>query len=273
MGNHTPGSVNRRQHRQKSTSSRAELPKEEPEEDAAAERDDAVNRVVVKYWWMRFGKPKDPDSWKGRNGVISFIRQKMGADAPKMESCRLTLQRLAEDETDDVSREMVAGSGKERLLSDEEDLYIGLLLVEGHSQRSATFILNGERSAQALPPVSLHVIRDAEQRIELMRRRRRSTKSGKSDLESAWAVGGCASATLVQGQMRRGAELAAAPIAGPTLQAQHARSGWQHPGEFWASRSMSTGRRSAGTSASSLASSTRTAGRQTSRAGPTSSRA
>mmetsp|Transcript_52399 Transcript_52399/g.139219 ORF Transcript_52399/g.139219 Transcript_52399/m.139219 type:complete len:142 (+) Transcript_52399:118-543(+) len=127
MGNHTPGSVNRRQHRQKSTSSRAELPKEEPEEDAAAERDDAVNRVVVKYWWMRFGKPKDPDSWKGRNGVISFIRQKMGADAPKMESCRLTLQRLAEDETDDVSREMVAGSGKERLLSDEEDLYIGLL--------------------------------------------------------------------------------------------------------------------------------------------------
>ena len=100
-------------------------------------------------------KPKDPDSWKGRNGVISFIRQKMGADAPKMESCRLTLQRLAEDETDDVSREMVAGSGKERLLSDEEDLYIGLLLVEGHSQRSATFILNGERSAQALPPVSL----------------------------------------------------------------------------------------------------------------------
>eukprot|EP00966_Prymnesium_polylepis_P194772 4515139-Prymnesium_polylepis.1 len=102
---------------------------------------------------MRFGKPKDPDSWKGRNGVISVIRQKMCAGAPKMESCRLTLlQRLAEYETDDVSRKTVAGSGKGRQLSDEEGLYIGLLLVEGHSQRLATFILNGERSAQALPP-------------------------------------------------------------------------------------------------------------------------
>eukprot|EP00966_Prymnesium_polylepis_P048196 1116060-Prymnesium_polylepis.1 len=39
---------------------------EEPEEDAAAERDDAVNRVVVKYWWMRFGKVADEDAWQGQ---------------------------------------------------------------------------------------------------------------------------------------------------------------------------------------------------------------
>ena len=38
-------------------------------------------------------------------------------------------------------------------MTDEEDLFIGLLLCKGHSQRSATFLLNGDRSAQGLPPV------------------------------------------------------------------------------------------------------------------------
>ena len=50
---------------------------EEPEEDAAAVRDDGINRVVVKYWWMRFGKVTDRNAWQGKNGVISLIRQKM----------------------------------------------------------------------------------------------------------------------------------------------------------------------------------------------------
>eukprot|EP00966_Prymnesium_polylepis_P190060 4404535-Prymnesium_polylepis.1 len=79
------------------------------------------------------------------------------------------------------------------------------------------FILNGERSAMGEPPVDRQAIRDAEKRCQLVRRRRRSTKSGKSDLESAWYRGGFAFAKQVQGQLRRGAELAAAPTDGPSF--------------------------------------------------------
>ena len=101
----------------------------------------------------------------------------MGPDAPSVEACRRTLQRLTEDEDDDVARRIVSGGGKPRTLSDVDDLYIGLVICEGHSQRSATFLINGERSANGLPPISRHVIQDAEKRVELLRRRRRSKKS------------------------------------------------------------------------------------------------
>eukprot|EP00966_Prymnesium_polylepis_P074773 1734959-Prymnesium_polylepis.1 len=82
-----------------------ELP-EEPEEDAAAERDDGVNRVVVKFFWQQFGKVTDPIEWKGRGKLISLIRHRMGAGAPCRDACFRVLERLAADETDDVSRRM-----------------------------------------------------------------------------------------------------------------------------------------------------------------------
>eukprot|EP00966_Prymnesium_polylepis_P183476 4252070-Prymnesium_polylepis.1 len=135
-----------------------------------------------------------------------------------METVRLTLQRLADDETDDVSNRMVsANAGRPRVLSDEDDMYIGLLLCEGHSQRSATFLINGERSAQGLPPVSKHAIEEAEKRVQLWRQRRGSKKSGSRYLECAWARGSLAFAIQVQLQLRAGAELARRPTVGPTI--------------------------------------------------------
>ena len=50
----------------------------------------------------------------------------------------------------------------QRMLSDEEDMYIGLLICEGHSQRSAAFLINGERAAQGLPPIGRWQIQQAE---------------------------------------------------------------------------------------------------------------
>ena len=110
--------------------------------------DYTMNRVVVKFFWQQMKKPTDPADWAGRDGVIAVIRRRMGSAAPHRATVKLTLERLAIDENDDVSNKMVsAGVGRPRLLSDEDYLYIGLLLCEGHSQRSATFLINGERAA------------------------------------------------------------------------------------------------------------------------------
>eukprot|EP00966_Prymnesium_polylepis_P110146 2548681-Prymnesium_polylepis.1 len=142
----------------------------------------------------------------------------MGAGAPSARACRRTLERLAEDENDDVSRRMVSCAGRPRELSEVVDLYIGLLICEGHSQRSVAFIINGERAAEGLDPISRHQVEDAEKRVQLICRRRRSKKSGSSDLESAWCKASFAFAAQIQARLRRGAELAALrSVVGTTL--------------------------------------------------------
>ena len=74
----------------------------------------------------------------------------MGPDAPSLEACRRTLQRLTEDEDDDVSRRIVSGGGKPRTLSDVDDLYIGLVICEGHSQRGHPSGLNASQCSSPL---------------------------------------------------------------------------------------------------------------------------
>ena len=91
---------------------------------------------------------------------------------------------------------------------------MGLLICEGHSRRSATFLINGERSAQGLPPISKHVIENAEARCQIIRRKRRSKKSGSSDLESAWCRASLAFTLQVQLQLRAGTELASSRCSG-----------------------------------------------------------
>lgn len=194
----------------------AEPDLQEGPEDEERAVDHGENRIVVKFFWQQLGSPADPDEWKGRDGVISVIRRRMGKGAPSARACERTLLRLVEDENDDLMKKP-GGVGATRILSDEEELYIGLLLCEGHSQRSATFIINTERTAQDLPLISKTVVENAEKHLELIRRRRRSTKSGSSDLESAWARGSLAFALQVQLQLRAGAELACRPIVGPTI--------------------------------------------------------
>ena len=65
------------------------------------------------------------------------------------------------------------------------------------------------------------MLRDAEQRVEVVRRHRRSEKSGASDLQSAWCLASFAFAQQVQAQLRRGAELAKLPTVGPTIVLDH----------------------------------------------------
>ena len=79
---------------------------EESEDEVETVRDDATNRVVVKFFWNQLGKPTDPETWHGKGGVISLIRRRMGAGAPSVHACKRTLERLAEDENDDVSRRL-----------------------------------------------------------------------------------------------------------------------------------------------------------------------
>ena len=105
---------------------------------------EADNRMAVRYYWLTLGKPKD--NWEGANGAVSIIRRRIGITAPSARSCTATLERIVEDDGDDLSSRAVVG--RERSLTLEDDLFIGLVvLCEGHSQRSAAFLINGERIA------------------------------------------------------------------------------------------------------------------------------
>ena len=114
-------------------------------------------RAVVKFFWMTLGKPKRPATWSGINGVISYIRRRIGSTAPSIAACHRTLVRLAADEEDDLSRRAPSVARK-REFSHEEDVYIGLLICEGHSQRSALKLINGDRIAAGKEPVTRHMI-------------------------------------------------------------------------------------------------------------------
>ena len=60
-------------------------------------------------------------------------------------------------------------------------MLVGLLAVEGQSQRNATKIINPERKLHRLPRVHRRQIQDAERRVQMKRRKRRKTKSGSCD--------------------------------------------------------------------------------------------
>ena len=88
----------------------------------------------------------------------------MGATAPSVEAVRRTLVRLVADPEDDLSERTPGGQcgpGRGHKFEDWEDIFVGLLLCEGHSQRSATFLINGDRAANAQLPVSRKAIRAA----------------------------------------------------------------------------------------------------------------
>lgn len=221
----------------------AEDPAEQPPQAAAnndADADDAdgsgmdhgLNRLVVKYFWQQLGSESEKSEWHGRDGVIAAIRRRMGAGAPTARTVERTLERLVEDEHVDLTSTRHAG-GRPRVFSEEDDLYCGLVLCEGHSQRSATFIINGDRASQGLPPIHHGVIERAEERVHLIRRRRRSEKSGSSDLESAWCKGSLAFAMQVQMQLRAGAELARRPIVGPIIKLSSRRQVACLPSDEW----------------------------------------
>eukprot|EP00966_Prymnesium_polylepis_P181963 4215107-Prymnesium_polylepis.1 len=121
-------------------------------------------------------------------------------NAPGSATVRRTLERIQDEDQDLRVRQ---NFGRSRTLSHEDDLLVGLMLVEGWSQQTATDMLNAERAAQGLEPVSKHQIRDAEQRVELVRRRRRSTKAGSVDEESEWAQACLNQSVQWKDQLRR----------------------------------------------------------------------
>ena len=67
---------------------------EEVDSSESMERDDAMNRVVVKLFWMQLGKPTDPEEWKHRSGVIATIRHRIGKGAKIQRRYELTRRHV-----------------------------------------------------------------------------------------------------------------------------------------------------------------------------------
>mmetsp|Transcript_16275 Transcript_16275/g.41838 ORF Transcript_16275/g.41838 Transcript_16275/m.41838 type:complete len:134 (-) Transcript_16275:42-443(-) len=65
---------------------------EEVQEVDPPERDEAENRVLVKFLWKRCGSPTEEAEWHGRNGAISLIRRWMGKSAPAPRTVERVLQ-------------------------------------------------------------------------------------------------------------------------------------------------------------------------------------
>ena len=100
------GSALRRKARLERTIERAQLELAQVDSDSDYDRDmededtatEGEKRAVIKFFWQTLGKPKRRETWSGMNGVISYIRRKIGSTAPSIAACRSTLERLAEDE-------------------------------------------------------------------------------------------------------------------------------------------------------------------------------
>ena len=182
-------------------------------------QDEGETRVVIKYFYKQLGSPPEED-WDGHYGTISEIRKRMGNSAPGWVTVRRTLELLAAEYMD----VMVRGTPtRKRELSDEDDLYVGLLLCEGYSQRETLDALNADRAEDGLDPVSRQQVRDAETRVGLKRRRRRGEKSGSVDEQSDWAQASLAQSLQFKDQVRRGLEAQA-----PALERRQIKVGANH---------------------------------------------
>ena len=95
------GSALRRKARLERTIERAQLELAQVDSDSDYDRDmededtatEGEKRAVIKFFWQTLGKPKRRETWSGMNGVISYIRRKIGSTAPSIAACRSTLQR------------------------------------------------------------------------------------------------------------------------------------------------------------------------------------
>lgn len=169
---------------------------------------EADMRVLIKVLYQLAGSPPEED-WGERDGTIAHIRhtlESLLSSIPSRQMIRRTLTRLATCDMD-VAASKRGGTGRPRILSRVDDMLVGLLAVEGQSQRNATRIINAERKLHGLSPVDRKQIRDAERRVELKRRKRRKTKSGSCDLESAWCKASFAQATEWRDRFDAGAAL------------------------------------------------------------------
>ena len=164
-------------------------------------KDFGDQRVVIKFFYEALGSPPK-DAWAGRYGTIGQIRLRMGDCAPESRTVERTLIRLSEDD-DDIAARAPQGHMASNMDADE-DILVGLLACRGFSQTMALTLLNMERAECDPPrePVSLRTLRRAEARVQLIRRKRRSQKSGSTDIEDVWSTASLAQSIQLQGQFR-----------------------------------------------------------------------
>ena len=201
-------------------------------EDDAVAKDYGDQRVVIKFFYEQFGSPAEAD-WKGRYGTISRIRSRMGDCAPKPDTVERTLKRLVAGDEEIASKPQSGGGTS--LLSADEDILVGLLACRGFSQPMALQFLNLQRYEVGLQPVSLRTLRRAEARVQLLRRKRRSQKSGSVDLESTWALASLAQSVQLLAQFKAGAALRGE--ARPAIPSSTSRfNGWADTRRGWCAR-------------------------------------
>ena len=98
----------RRKARFERTIHRCQLELAASDSDTDSEDDDTATegekRAVVKFFWQTLSKPRRPSTWGGMNGVISYIRRRMGSTAPSIAACHRTLVRLAANADDALQR-------------------------------------------------------------------------------------------------------------------------------------------------------------------------
>lgn len=167
---------------------------------------DGEKRVAVKFFWKVAGCPHE-ERWDGRDGTNAWIRKQMGDHAPWPASIKRTLLRCVEDKHADVAARVSGCGGRPRLLSEEDDVYIGMLLCDGYSQRVVMSMINAERRERDGDDAVLVTrprIQEAEARIELIRRKRRKQKAGSCDEESEWCQASEGQSVQFNGQLESG---------------------------------------------------------------------
>ena len=190
---------------------------EDAEDEDPSTHDVGDQRVVIKFFYDELGRPNERH-WQGRYGTISRIRTRIGLScAPDMPTVRRTLLRLKNGD-EDVAVKPKCG-GEAPAMSTDEDVLVGLLACRGLSQTMALMYLNIQRYENGLEPVTRSTLQRAEDRVRVIRRKRRSQKSGSVEPDSAWAIASLKQSTQLSAQFEAGAarEGEAAPPPPPVV--------------------------------------------------------
>ena len=189
---------------------------EEDAEEDPSTYDLGDQRVVIKFYYDQMGRP-DERHWKGRYGTISRIKLRMGDCMPDKRTVERTLLRIRNGDEDVAVKPK--GGGEAPAMSSDEDVLVGLLACRGLSQAMALLYLNIQRYENGMEPVTRSTLQSAEARAQLIRRKRRSQKSGSVDPDSAWAIASLNQSKQLSAQFEAGAarEGEAAPPPPPVV--------------------------------------------------------
>mmetsp|Transcript_18727 Transcript_18727/g.59328 ORF Transcript_18727/g.59328 Transcript_18727/m.59328 type:complete len:610 (+) Transcript_18727:209-2038(+) len=156
-------------------------------------------RRAIKVLYEQLGCPDEKD-WGGQNGTAADIAGRLMLDARVVKRTLASL--LAKGEAWESPRKPLAG--RKRKLTEVECEVCADMLEQGVGLSQTTYNINELRASYGRPPVGKETVRrNMLSQVHGMRTKTATKKTGKKDVESAWAIARLAQSKQYKEQLGR----------------------------------------------------------------------